>query len=264
MLSGGTVDLQYYFSRQKLAPYAVLGVGGMDTRLRGHNAIGILGEAGLGLNYEVTDNFMLRSDVRYRYSNNFNHVEPNADDFHDMVVNVGFVIPFGPKPTYAARSETPAPVTPVVAEPDCSTLDDDGDGVNNCLDRCLRTPANSTVDSTGCPVKLILNGQHFNYDSAELTLNAKELLDGVAESLANYPQKNAIEVQGHASSEGSTEHNMRLSQRRAASVVSYLKAKGVSNQLSATGYGESRPIAENETEAGRSENRRVELIWIEN
>lgn len=264
-LAGGTVDLQYYFSRQKLSPYAVIAVGGMDTRLRKDNSAGFIAEGGLGLTYEVSDNFLLRTDVRYRYNNNQEHFQRGNTQFDDMVVNVGFVIPFGAKPTYKAKAEAPVAYTSVAeAAPDCSTLDDDHDGVNNCIDRCLNTPESSTVDAAGCPVKLILKGEHFNFDSAVLTLNAKELLDGVAESLANYPQKNDIEVQGHTSSEGTNAYNMKLSQRRAASVVEYLKAKGVSNRLSATGYGEEHPIADNDTEAGKSENRRVELIWIEN
>jgi OOP family OmpA-OmpF porin len=56
---------------------------------------------------------------------------------------------------------------------------------------------------------------------------------------------------------------MKLSQRRAQSVVEYLKMKGVTNKLIANGYGENQPIADNSSEAGKSENRRVELIWIE-
>jgi OOP family OmpA-OmpF porin len=264
-LAGGTVDLQYFFSRQRLAPYAVVAAGGMNTYLGGRNAIGFIAEAGLGLTYAVTDNFLLRSDVRYRYDNNQTHVQRGTTEFDDMTVNVGFVIPFGAKPTYVARAETPVADAPMaVAAPDCSTLDDDHDGVNNCVDRCLRTPESSSVDNAGCPVKLVLKGEHFMFDSAELTLNARELLDGVAESLSAYPQKNDIEVQGHTSSEGSNAYNMKLSQRRAASVVEYLRAKGVRNRLRATGYGEDHPIADNATEAGKSENRRVELIWIEN
>lgn len=263
-LAGGTVDLQYYFSRQKLAPYAVVALGGMNTQIQSRNTAGFIAEAGLGLTYEVSDNFLIRSDARYRYNDNQGHIQPGTTDFHDMTINVGFVIPFGAKPTHVAQAALPIAVAPVAAAPDCSTLDDDGDGVNNCVDRCLGTPENSTVDNAGCPIRLILKGQHFNYDSAELTLNARELLDDVAESLANYPQKNDIEVQGHTSSEGSTAYNMELSQRRAASVVDYLRAKGVSNRLTATGYGEDHPVADNGTEAGKSENRRVELIWIEN
>jgi OOP family OmpA-OmpF porin len=81
--------------------------------------------------------------------------------------------------------------------------------------------------------------------------------------LAEYPQSNVIEVQGHASSEGSDNYNLKLSQRRSQSVAEYLKIKGLPNKTIAKGYGETKPIADNSTEAGRSENRRVELIWIE-
>ncbi|MGZ4970686.1 MAG: OmpA family protein, partial [Methylobacter sp.] len=201
---------------------------------------------------------------RYRYNNNLNaQVQPGTDEFHDMVVNVGFVVPFGDKPKRVERQ--PEPVAAAVPEPvkDCSTQDADADGVNDCLDRCPGTINGSKVDNTGCPVRLVLKGQHFKYNSAELTLNAQTILDGVAQSLVAYPQKNDIEVQGHCSSEGSAAYNLKLSQRRAQSVVDYLKMKGVTNRLIAKGYGESQPIADNKTEAGRSENRRVELIWIE-
>jgi OOP family OmpA-OmpF porin len=56
---------------------------------------------------------------------------------------------------------------------------------------------------------------------------------------------------------------MKLSLRRSQSVADYLKTKGVANKLTAKGYGETRPIADNSTEAGKSQNRRVELIWSE-
>jgi OOP family OmpA-OmpF porin len=261
-LAGGTADLQYYFFRDKFSPYAVMGAGGMNSCASANCGAGFIGEAGVGFTYELHDNFLIRSDVRYRYNNNLNaQVQPGTDEFHDMTVNVGFVIPFGDKPQAATKSETPIAVA--AAEPDCSTLDADSDGVNDCMDRCPGTIKNSSIDANGCPIKLILKGQHFKYDSAELTLNAQSILDSVAESLVTYPLKNDIEVQGHASSEGTNAHNMKLSQRRAQSVVEYLKMKGVTNKLIANGYGENQPIADNSTEAGKSENRRVELIWIE-
>lgn len=260
-LSGGTADLQYYFMRDKFSPYAVAGLGGMDSCVGSLCAAGFIGEAGAGFTYELNDNFLLRSDIRYRYNNNFNaQLRTGADDFHDMTVNVGFVIPFGDKPTAKAKSEPPVAAAPV---PDCSKLDSDSDGVSDCVDKCPGTIKGSKVDSNGCPIRLVLKGEHFKYDSAELTPNAIMILDGVAKDLAAYPQKNDIEVQGHTSSEGSDSYNMRLSQRRAHSVAEYLKKKGVPNKLIAKGYGETKPVADNGTEAGRSENRRVELIWIE-
>jgi OOP family OmpA-OmpF porin len=87
------------------------------------------------------------------------------------------------------------------------------------------------------------------------------VLDGVAQSLISYPLKDDLEVHGHTSSEGSNAYNMKLSQKRSQSVANYLASKGVSNRLIARGYGESQPIANNNTEQGREQNRRVELIW---
>jgi len=106
-----------------------------------------------------------------------------------------------------------------------------------------------------------LKGVNFKVDSAVLTPNAKSILDGVAQNLINFPQKNDIEVHGHTSSEGSDSHNLKLSQRRSQSVVSYLKQKGVTNKLTARGYGEKLPVADNSTQEGRELNRRVELVW---
>lgn len=268
-LAGGTADLQYYFNRDTFSPYTVIGVGGQNTCASANCGVGLIGEAGVGFTYELHDNLLLRSDVRYRYSNDLNaHVQPGTDEFHDMVVNVGFVIPFGDKPAAAAKAEAPVeaevPVAVAPAAADCSTLDSDADGVNDCNDQCAGTMSGSKVNEQGCPIKLELKGVNFKVDSAELTMTARNILDNVAENLINYPQKNDIEVQGHTSSEASNAHNMKLSQRRSQSVVNYLKRKGVTNKLFAKGYGEDHPIADNSTEAGRVRNRRVELIWLDN
>lgn len=272
-MAGGTADLQYYFFRDTFSPYAVVAAGAANTNTSNGDRIGFIGEAGLGFTYEICEGLFLRSDVRYRYNNNFGNdnnnnnfllaANTNNDDYHDMTVNVGFVIPLGakaekPEPKIALPVVTPTPV------PDCSTRDDDNDGVNNCLDQCPGTIAGAKVDAHGCPISLEIKGVQFKYDSAELTPNAKVILDGVAKSLIAYPLKNDLEVQGHTSSEGTDAYNLRLSQKRSQSVANYLKLKGVNNRLTAHGYGESRPITENATEEGRSRNRRVELIWLSN
>lgn len=257
-LTGGTADVQYFFTRDTFAPYTVFGLGGMNSSHNGDSGAGFIGEAGAGFTYEVSDNFLVRSDVRYRYNQNFNaDLQPGTNEFHDMTVNLGFVVPFGEKPK-AAAVEEPAPV----AAADCSTLDSDNDGVNNCLDQCPNTMVGSKVDADGCPIRIELKGVNFEYDSATLTSNAMTVLDGVAASLISAGESKPIEVQGHTSSEGSNAYNLRLSQRRSQSVVDYLKSRGVTNLLSARGYGESMPIADNTTEEGRIQNRRVELVWI--
>jgi len=260
-MSGGIAEAQYFFSRDQFAPYTVFGLGGMHTAFNNATTASFLGEAGAGFTYEVHENLLVRSDLRYRYNHNFEqYFGRNTDQFSDFIVNVGFVVPFGPKPVAEAAFEMPAPVA--AAAPDCSTLDDDNDGVNNCNDQCPHSLAGSKVDFQGCPVSLELKGVNFHYDSAELTQNAMYILDMVADNLIQYPDKHDIEVRGHTSSEGSSAYNLDLSNRRSQSVVDYLKMRGVTNNMMARGMGEDYPVADNSTEEGRSANRRVELIWM--
>ena len=141
-MTGGTADVQYFLSRGTFSPYTVIGLGAMNTSTNGNSGMGFIGEVGAGLTYEVCDNLLVRSDVRYRYNNNVGaNLQPGTNEFHDMVVNLGFVIPFGPKPKPVVAQAAPAPApTPVVAAvADCSTLDDDHDGINNCDDLCPNT-----------------------------------------------------------------------------------------------------------------------------
>jgi OOP family OmpA-OmpF porin len=260
--TGGTVDAQYYFFRKAFSPYTVLALGGMNTSVPGGSAAGFIGQLGVGFTYEVMSNFLVRSDVRYQYNNNSGtSLRPyTSSDFNDMLVNVGFVVPFGPKP----KAPEIVPPPPVEAAVDCSTLDSDGDGVNDCNDKCFGTINGTKVDIAGCPIVLVLNGVNFKFDSAELTENAMLTLDDVAKGLTTFPLKDDIEVRGYTSSEEIVRgHNQALSERRSQSVADYLKMKGVTNRLIARGFGASNPVADNSTEAGRIQNRRVELRWMD-
>ncbi len=112
----------------------------------------------------------------------------------------------------------------------------------------------------GCKTgdKVVLTGVNFALNKSELTLNAKSLLDPVAESLK--ATKTKIEIGGYTDNIGSSAYNLKLSSKRAKSVMAYLEAKGVDPaQLSASGYGEAMPVADNSTEDGREMNRRVEM-----
>ncbi|BDZ73235.1 MULTISPECIES: OmpA family protein [Methylophaga] len=100
----------------------------------------------------------------------------------------------------------------------------------------------------------------FDFDSASLKSAFTPTLNKVADILQRYPNT-IIHVVGHTDSVGSESYNMKLSERRAQSVVDYLSAEGVSSdRLFAIGKGESEPRATNDTEAGRQLNRRVELF----
>lgn len=142
--------------------------------------------------------------------------------------------------------------------------DSDGDGVTNSLDKCPGTPAGVKVDETGCVIgqTLVLRGVNFDNDQAVLTLAARAILDDIANSMKN--QSNIrVEIGGHTDSNGSDTYNQMLSQERAESVRQYLISHGVeSARLTAQGYGESKPVASNDTAEGRAENRRVEFKLI--
>jgi outer membrane protein OmpA-like peptidoglycan-associated protein len=106
------------------------------------------------------------------------------------------------------------------------------------------------------------SGITFASDSADLNAQFFNVLDGVNMVLKEY-DKTVIEVAGHTDSTGTDQHNQALSERRAQSVAGYLASHGVKSQrLITLGAGESRPIASNDTDQGRSANRRVELTIV--
>ena len=109
---------------------------------------------------------------------------------------------------------------------------------------------------------LVLEGITFEFDSATLTPEAKPILDDVAASLMYYPEVE-VEIQGHTDNVGDDTYNLNLSRRRAEAVKDYLVAKGIRGyRLTTLGMGEAKPVASNDTEAGRAMNRRIEFIKI--
>ncbi|GHC27304.1 OmpA family protein [Aidingimonas halophila] len=157
------------------------------------------------------------------------------------------------------RDECPGTPSGVEVDSKGCPLDSDGDGVPDFKDQCPDTPAGEEVNALGCPESLVLRDVNFEFDSAQLTQQAESILDEVAERLvANEGVR--VSIEGHTDAVGSAEYNQDLSQRRAESVVDYLESQGVdSDRMRARGYGEEQPIASNETDEGRAENRRVEL-----
>lgn len=104
----------------------------------------------------------------------------------------------------------------------------------------------------------------FAYDKSDLTTSAMNNLDKLVKVLKDYPDTN-IEIQGHTDSKGSGDYNMKLSQRRAGEVSSYLRTRGVTGtRLNTKGYGESAPVADNGSDDGRAQNRRVTFLITAN
>ena len=104
----------------------------------------------------------------------------------------------------------------------------------------------------------------FAYNRADLSLEAKTTIDKLITILTKYPDTN-IEIQGHTDNVGSNESNLRLSQDRAESVRTYLLSKKLpANRVTSVGFGETRPVASNDTEEGKAQNRRVEFVIVKN
>ncbi len=129
----------------------------------------------------------------------------------------------------------------------------------DAADKCPGTAAGAKVDSVGCPMEQTLK-LLFDFDSAELRPESITELERVVKFMGDVPFAKTM-VEGHTDSKGSDEYNQKLSDRRAKSVFDYLTSRGVDpSRLSSVGKGESAPIADNATDEGRQENRRVMLI----
>ncbi|WP_051694176.1 OmpA family protein [Desulfohalovibrio reitneri] len=158
------------------------------------------------------------------------------------------------------RDKCPGTPTGAPVDADGCALDSDGDGVIDFYDKCPGTPKQMKVDETGCaiPTTITLDIQ-FDVDSAEIKPAYRAELDRIGRLLRDHPGA-MVEIGGHTDSTGSAAYNEKLSQRRAESVKSYIENNFNidGDRLDARGYGESRPVASNQTKAGRAGNRRVE------
>lgn len=142
--------------------------------------------------------------------------------------------------------------------------DDDADRVVNRLDRCPNTTAGVRVDVKGCEIKDVIKlpGVNFANNSDQLLLGTENILMDAAATLKRNPAMKIV-VAGHTDSVGAAAMNASLSERRAKTVRNYLIRYGANPaNLSARGYGESRPVSDNDTAQGRAANRRVELIIL--
>ena len=121
------------------------------------------------------------------------------------------------------------------------------------------------IERVGEGIKITFeSGLLFDVNKSDLQAAARENIESLAKILNKYPDTNIL-VEGDTDNTGSEEYNLKLSERRAGSVVNHLKGLGIpSERISMVGLGESNPIASNETEVGRQQNRRVEVAIFAN
>lgn len=268
---GVSLDLRRHFISEGRSwnPYALFGLGYQraeeeysafpspnspgqreDGNLAAKVGVGIQGGEG---------RVKVRTELAYRADFDDSSVSaPSEDWFGDVLASVGVVIPLGPK------AEAAAPPAPPAA-PSCADLDDDGDGVNNCDDKCPGSQAGQTIGPDGCPVQVSidLKGVNFDFDKSTLRPDAIAILSEAAEILKRYPDLR-VEVAGHTDLCGADAYNQSLSQRRAQTVYDYLTSNGVdaSRLVGPVGYGESRPLeptAQTLPGCKSERNRRTEL-----
>lgn len=136
-----------------------------------------------------------------------------------------------------------------------------GRNMDKQADEIKKTVPDAKVERVGEGIVVEFNSNIlFGYDKSGLMSEAKSSLNKLVTVLNNYPDTD-IELQGHTDSKGSDSYNMNLSEDRANAVSRYLTSEGISSRrITIRGYGESMPKYSNDSESGRSQNRRVEFL----
>lgn len=219
---------------------------------------------GAGAAFPVVDDRSLWAGPFIRYQDIFQGDRVGYDSTNAHVGIIGVSIEVGPR-------------TKKVSECGDACGDRDRDGVLNGVDRCpdvpgpasnlgcplpepkAEKPAPSPLPPVVPPVVEIRQRVQFDFDSAAINKDAEQALAQVLQVLQQNPSWH-VEIRGHASSDGPLAHNKKLAQRRAESVLTFLKTRGVAgSRMTAKGLGVTEPAAPNATEAGRTVNRRVDF-----
>lgn len=287
----GLMGRYHFGGYETLKPYVGVGLGMIDHN--GWEGIGNKVDSsdwmlnlGLGLRKKLTNRLGLQAEVQYRLdTDDYTGTSSSYDDF---LFVMGMNIALGasqevveeeaelvePAPQLdsdkdgVSDANDDCPNTPMGARVDsrgCQIVadgDGDNDGVKDSMDACPNSKPGAVVDNRGCDVQVVieLQGVHFDYDKSTLRPESIRILDAAVRTLGEHGSI-LIEVAGYTDSRGSESYNQRLSQNRARVVYDYLVSRGVSaDRMSWRGYGESNPVATNETEEGRAKNRRTELI----
>lgn len=259
-----------------ITPFAKAGIGyEWYTNTHPTDYDGMLLDAGLGLKAEITKNIAFKLEGLYMYKMNRNGIDGSNGEVHNVAALAGLTFSFDEK---AAPVVVAAPVVAAVVAPEpkpepkpvvvpapvvqpvkaVAPIDSDKDGVMDDQDKCPGTPAGFKVDADGCPLKATL---HLNFatNSNQVDAQGATKVATFADFLKASPGYSA-NIIGHTDSTASDAYNQKLSEKRAEKVKSMLVENGIdASRLSASGKGESMPVASNKTKSGRAENRRIEV-----
>ncbi len=186
---------------------------------------------------------------------------PDPDNDKDQILDVNDMCPNDPEDRDGFEDQN-----------GCPDPDNDKDRILDVDDKCPLEPEtyNGKDDEDGCPDQgdvvltdtdiKILKKVYFEYDSAVIKEVSYPILNAVAATIMNNPQIDTILIQGHADERGEDRYNLRLTNDRAAAVLTYLMKRGVKrDKLSSQGYGEYCPVDEGHNESAWEKNRRVEF-----
>jgi OOP family OmpA-OmpF porin len=247
------VNLINIYNRDGMfSPFILAGLGVVNTDINDSDGDDLQAQLGVGVLAALGERVSLRTEMLARQ-------QDSSSSLTDVLFNLGFSVALGtkaapPPPPVVAAAPPPPPPPPRPAPP----ADADGDGVVDGTDQCPDTPKGERVGTQGCSCEVVREVQ-FELNSAELTAAGKATLDEMAGNLARLKFISGT-VTGHTDSTGTDAYNQSLSERRAQTVARYLEGKGIAaGRLSASGAGESKPIADNATSEGRAKNRRVVL-----
>jgi OOP family OmpA-OmpF porin len=280
--SGLGLDLIQSFSdesRTHLFAIAGAGVALNDVSPDDEDGNSFYGNAGLGVRGPVWSNWGVRprADLRYVYDTfgegvgditlNFGlEIPPKREKVVERVVEVEKIVEVPVEVEKIVEKEVVCVVPPTAeAQPQVQAAesDTDRDGVPDDKDRCSNTLSGAKVDENGCikeEQKISLPNIEFESGSTVLAAGGKEKLEAVVSFLQTQTDV-TVDVFGHTDAQGKDAYNLKLSDGRARAVMDYLVSRGVADgRLSSRGFGETQPIATNETAEGRALNRRVELL----
>lgn len=256
---GAGVDLfQYFGDTAGGHPFALLGLGAILNDVDPDDQDGASGYASAALGWRGAP--LQGWGLRPRFELRATYDTFDAGDGSgqmDFLLGAALEIPAERIVIQEKLVEKTVEVVREVAPPDL-----DGDGIPDAADQCPDTVPGAKVEIDGCVRKaqvVVLPNIEFALDKAELTPAGREVLEKVVRFMNDQPEI-TLDVWGHTDWTGSAVYNLGLSQRRAAAAVQYLIERGIApGRVKSAGFGESRPLASNETEEGRERNRRVEL-----
>jgi len=279
---------RYYFTKEgrDWSPYLAGGLGYTentinytDTNGNGQNVSdsGFVARFGVGIETNRMKRVDYRLELGTRYSDSGDYGVVGSTDIRVDDGEGGFVTEtvnwdlqgdstwdlYATASVLVKLGDLPVPV--VAAPVDCSALDGDNDGVNDCDDKCPDSQPGQTIGADGCPVKLVidLKGVNFDFDKATLRDDSVAILDEAVAVLNKYPQLR-VAVDGHTDLCGAADYNQKLSEKRAGTVFQYLVDKGIATDrlVGPTGYGEANPLVatgDKYPECKNETNRRTEL-----